>query len=77
MPTVTTPQSKVMAAKNGFLHGYHAQAVANEDQVIVSAEGTDEKNDKAQLHPMNHQPVARPSGHRRATGKARADAGCA
>jgi hypothetical protein len=37
---------------NGFLQGYNAQAVANEDQVVVSAEVTDEQNDRAQLHPM-------------------------
>jgi transposase len=48
----TDPESKVMSTKNGFLQGYNAQAVANEDQVIVCAEVTDEQNDKAQLHPM-------------------------
>jgi cell division septation protein DedD len=48
----TDPSSKVMSMKNGFLQGYNAQAVANEDQVVVSAEVTDEQNDRAQLHPM-------------------------
>jgi len=48
----TDPCSKVMSTKNGFLQGYNAQAVANEDQVVVSAEVTEEQNDKAQLHPM-------------------------
>ena len=44
--------SRFMSTKNGFLQGYNAQAVSNEDQVVVSAEVTDEQNDKAQLHPM-------------------------
>jgi ribosomal protein L23 len=42
----TDPESKVMSTKNGFLQGYNAQAVANEDQVIVCAEVTDEQNDR-------------------------------
>jgi hypothetical protein len=41
-----------MSTKNGFLQGYNAQAVANEDQVIVAAEVTDCQNDVHQLHPM-------------------------
>jgi len=38
----TDPCSKVMSTKNGFLQGYNAQAVANGDQVVVSAEVTEE-----------------------------------
>ena len=34
------------------MQGYNAQAVANDEQVVVSAEVTDEHNDSAQLHPM-------------------------
>jgi len=41
-----------MSTKNGFLQGDNAQAVANEDQVVVAASVTDEQNDTAQLHPM-------------------------
>jgi Transposase DDE domain len=41
-----------MSTKNGFVQGYNAQAVANDAQVIVAAEVTDEHNDVAQLHPM-------------------------
>ena len=48
----TDPESKVMSTSNGFLQGYNAQAVTNEEQVILSAEVTDEQNDMAQLHPM-------------------------
>lgn len=48
----TDPESKVMSTSNGFLQGYNCQAVANEEQVIVAAEVTDEQNDAHQLHPM-------------------------
>ena len=48
----TDPTSKVMSTAKGFLQGYNAQAVANEEQVIVAAEVTDEQNDLGQLHPM-------------------------
>lgn len=46
------PESKIMSTANGFVQGYNAQAVANQDQVIVAAEVTDEHNDVHQLHPM-------------------------
>jgi hypothetical protein len=48
----TDPESKVMSTANGFVQGYNAQAVANQDQVIVAAEVTDEHNDVRQLRPM-------------------------
>jgi len=48
----TDPESGVMSTTKGFVQGYNAQAVANDEQVIVSAEVTDEHNDLGQLHPM-------------------------
>jgi transposase len=48
----TDPQSKVMSTSNGFLQGWNAQAVANEEQVVLAAQVTEEQNDKGQLHPM-------------------------
>jgi transposase len=48
----TDPESKVMSTAKGFIQGYNAQAVANEAQVILGAEVTDEQNDIGQLHPM-------------------------
>ena len=48
----TDPTSKVMSTAKGFIQGYNAQAVANEAQVILGAEVTDEQNDMGQLHPM-------------------------
>jgi transposase len=46
------PDSRIMKTKDGYVQGYNAQAVANEDQVVVAAQVTDEHNDHAQLHPM-------------------------
>jgi transposase len=48
----TDPESKVMSTSNGFVQGYNAQAVANEEQVVLAAEVTDDQNDVGQLHPM-------------------------
>lgn len=46
------PESRIMKTKDGYIQGFNAQAVVNEDQVVVGAEVTDEHNDAAQLHPM-------------------------
>ena len=48
----TDPESKVMSSSKGSHQGYNARAVANEDQVVVAAEVTDEQKDPAQPHPM-------------------------
>jgi transposase len=48
----TDPESEVMSTANGFVQGYNAQAVANDEQVIIAAQVTDEHNDQHQLHPM-------------------------
>ena len=49
---LSDPESRIMKTKDGFVQGYNAQAVANEEQVVVAAEVTDEHNDLGQLHPM-------------------------
>jgi len=46
------PESRIMKTTDGYLQGYNAQAVVNEEQVVVAAEVTDEHNDMGQLHPM-------------------------
>ena len=49
----TDPESKIMKTSNkGFDQCGNAQAVANEDQIIVSADVTDQANDCRQVEPM-------------------------
>ena len=49
---LSDPESRIMKTMDGFVQGYNAQAVANEEQVVIAAEVTDEHNDLGQLHPM-------------------------
>lgn len=52
----TDPESKVMKTSNkGFDQCGNVQAVANEDQIIVSADVTDQANDSRQVEPMVEQ----------------------
>jgi len=52
----TDPESKIMKTSNkGFDQCGYAQAVANEAQVIVSADVTDQANDSRQVKPMVEQ----------------------
>jgi transposase len=47
------PESRLMVGLNGgILQGYNAQAVANQEQVIVAAAVTNEQTDARQLLPM-------------------------
>ena len=48
----TDPESGLMPTAKGFVQGYNAQAVANDQQVIVAAAVSDHTGDVAQLHPM-------------------------
>jgi transposase len=52
----TDPESKIMRSSNkGWDQSGNAQAVANEDQVIVAADVTDQANDVGQVEPMVNQ----------------------
>ena len=52
----TDPESKIMKTSNkGFDQCGNAQAVVNQDQVIVSADVTDQANDSRQVEPMVEQ----------------------
>jgi transposase len=54
----TDPQSKIMKTSNkGFDQCGNAQAVANEDQIIVAADVTDQANDSRQVEPMVEQTI--------------------
>lgn len=49
----TDPESKIMKVSNkGFDQCGNAQAVCNEEQIIVAADVTDQANDKRQVKPM-------------------------
>ena len=49
----TDPESKIMKTSNkGFDQCGNAQAVANEEQIIVAADVTDQANDSRQVEPM-------------------------
>ena len=48
----TDPDSAVMKAQHAFLQGYNAQAVVDEDQLVLAAEVATDANDKRQLAPM-------------------------
>jgi len=55
----TDPESKIMKTSNkGFDQCGNAQAVANEEQVIVSADVTDQANDSRQAQPMVDQALS-------------------
>ena len=52
----TDPESRIMKASNkGWDQCGNAQAVANEDQIILAADVTDQANDKRQAVPMVDQ----------------------
>ena len=52
----TDPESKIMKVSNkGFEQCGNAQAVCNQEQIIVAAEVTDQANDKRQVQPMVSQ----------------------
>jgi hypothetical protein len=46
------PDSRIMVKRGRPLQGYNAQAVANEDQVVLAAEVFDKASDDHLLHPM-------------------------
>jgi transposase len=54
----TDPESKIMKTSNkGFDQCGNAQAVANENQIIVAADVTDQANDAHQVEPMVEQTI--------------------
>jgi transposase len=55
----TDPESKIMKTSNkGFDQCGNAQAVANEQQIIIAADVTDQANDVRQTLPMVYQMIA-------------------
>lgn len=52
---ITDPDSRIMKNRNGFVQAYNCQAACTEDQIIVSADVTQDENDLHQLEPMIEQ----------------------
>lgn len=74
----TDPESRIMKTSNkGWDQCGNAQAVANEDQIILAADVTDQTNDKRQVVPMVDQTQANleAAGVKQAIGAAVIDSG--
>jgi hypothetical protein len=52
----TDPDSRVMKRQYTYLQGYNAQAVVNEDHIVLAARITQDAVDLHQLHPMLPRP---------------------
>jgi transposase len=52
MVSVTDPDSRHIKARQGFVQGYNAQAVVDENQIVLAAEITNNTADFSQLAPM-------------------------
>ena len=52
MVSVTDPDSRHIKAPQGFVQGYNAQAVVDENQIVLAAEITNSTADFSQLAPM-------------------------
>ena len=52
MVSVTDPDSRHIKANVGFVQGYNAQAVVDENQIVLAAEITNSTSDFSQLSPM-------------------------
>ena len=74
----TDPESRIMKASNkGWDQSGNAQAVANENQIILAADVTDQANDKRQAVPMVDQTLEnlKAAGVEQAIGSAVIDSG--
>ncbi len=54
----TDPESRIMKSRSGFLQGYNCQAACTEEQIIISADVSQEENDFYQLEQMLDQMTA-------------------
>ena len=48
----TDPESRMMKTPSGWVQGYNAQAAVNDNQVVIAASVTQQRNDVNQLVPM-------------------------
>jgi transposase len=77
MINVTDPDSRLLKAPRGFVQGYNAQVVTNENQIVIAAEITVDSPDFGHLEPMLKaaERELAAAGVREAPGVAVADAG--
>ena len=52
---ITDPDSRIMKNRSGYVQAYNCQAACTDDQIIVSADVTQQENDLYQLEPMLEQ----------------------
>lgn len=52
LANTTDPDSRTMKTRNGWSQGYNAQAAVNGNQLVLSADVTQDHNDVGQLEPM-------------------------
>jgi transposase len=55
---LTDPDSKRLKAREGYVQGYNAQAVVEENQIVLAAEITNTNTDWSQLDPMVSATIA-------------------
>jgi transposase len=74
---VTDPDSRLLKSPRGFVQGYNAQLVTNENQIVIAAEITVDSPDFGHLEPMvtAAERELAAAGVREAPGVALADAG--
>lgn len=51
----TAPETRILKTRSGYVQGFNAQAACTDDQIILSADVTDQANDQGQYHPMMEQ----------------------
>ncbi len=54
---IIDPESRIMKNRSGFVQGYNCQAVCTENQIIISADVSQQENDFYQLEPMLKQTI--------------------
>jgi transposase len=50
---ITDPDSRIMSTKHGWVQGYNAQAIVNQDQIVLACEVSQNAGDVQLYQPMN------------------------
>ena len=51
----TAPETRILKTRSGYVQGFNAQAACTDEQIILSADVTDQENDQGLYHPMMEQ----------------------